>query len=151
MSANSAGANWPEYVCPPSRSGRYYSIIRMRSVRTSSRLNRSSSPTVTASALVAMVAIAALLAAPVAGGSMIEARSATREAPSVRAVAAAVAAVARELVTKDRIDFDVPACHPLASEMLAPPVALASQVDGQAMLALRTIGERLLDLPPPVC
>ena len=114
-------------------------------------MTRSANPATTASAMVAMVAIAALLAGPMTGGATIEARSASREAPSVRAVAAAVAAVARELVTKDRIDFDVPACHSMASELLAPPVALTSQIEGQAIISLRAIGERLLDLPPPVC
>lgn len=123
----------------------------MRSDRQKTRVTCSSGPAVTAGALVAMVAIAALLAGPMTVGATIEARSATREAPSVRAVAAAVAAVARELVTKDRVDFDVSSCHPLASELMAPPVSLASQVDGQTILPLRTIGERLLDLPPPVC
>ena len=123
----------------------------MRSARQKSRTTRSAVPAVTASALVAMVAIAALLAGPMAGGAAIESRSVSREAPSVRAVAAAVAAVARELVTKDRVDFDVSFCHPLASELMAPPVALASQIEGLAILPLRTMGERLLDLPPPVC
>lgn len=123
----------------------------MRSALQKNPITRSAAPAVTASALVAMVAITALLAGPMAGGAAIETRSVSREAPSVRAVAAAVAAVARELVTKDRVDFDVSSCHPLASALMVPPVALASQVERHAILPLRTIGERLLDLPPPAC
>lgn len=106
----------------------------------------------TTGTLVALVAIAALLAGPIAvNGAVLESRTPAREAPSVRAVAAAVAAVARELVGKDRMDLDVATCHPLASVMLVPHDALALHMDDQPILPLRTIGERLLDLPPPVC
>jgi hypothetical protein len=128
-----------------------YESNLMRSDCFPSRKARSTSPSTTAGTLVALVAIAALLAGPVAGVSTMESRVGTREAPSVRAVAAAVAAVARELVGKDRIDLDVPTRHSLASVMMAPPVTLISQVDDQPILPLRTIGERLLDLPPPGC
>jgi hypothetical protein len=116
-------------------------------------MRSSASLATTAGALVALVAVAALVAGPVARGVPMEGRTAPRETTtSVRAVAAAVVAAARELVGKDRLTIDISARHALAgSMMMAPPVALVSQSDDQPILPLRTIGERLLDLPPPGC
>jgi hypothetical protein len=121
----------------------------MRSDRRTSRVPSTNGLATTASALVALVAIAAMAAGP--GGRTIatEARIAQGEAQTVRQVAAAVVAAARELVGKERVVAALPM-----------PAALFTQVRSSTLAAIQPqrdpiarvpLAERLLDLPPPQC
>lgn len=107
-----------------------------------------------ASALVALVAIAALMSsAPrlaMARVNPVEARSSVIAAPSVRAVAAAVAAAARDLVGGERINSALPV--PRFAEALALPVGqFIDRSSTDEIIQCRLVGERLIDLPPPGC
>jgi hypothetical protein len=108
----------------------------------------------TASAVVALVAIAATISTVQSAvhfrGSPTEARAAAVEAPTVRAVAAAVAAAARELVGGEQVHAALP--HRLIS-LGAPDQADpdAPLHHDEPIVRSRMIAERLLDLPPPGC
>ena len=113
---------------------------------------RSTSLTATATALLALAALAtAASTGPLPGNSDINGRTATSESQVVRAVAAAVAAVARDLLASDQ--------H-TASAIDEP---FARSIVGNATMAMvvvpqdarnvkpEVLDERLLDLPPPIC
>lgn len=107
----------------------------------------------TASALIALVAVAAAMSSlPGANlrASILETRGANVETPSVRQVAAAVAAAARELVGVQKITAALPT-HDFT-------LALASITEGTPCggeatkpILSRAIEEHLIDLPPPLC
>ncbi len=109
----------------------------------------------TASAFIALVAIAATInSLPGAGSNvraaLLESRTPLAEATTVRAVAAAVAAAARELAGAERITAALPAEQFAAA--LAPvnlPVPIAREA--AAIVRSQPLHERLIDLPPPGC
>jgi hypothetical protein len=114
---------------------------------------RSTSPglTTTAGAIVALVAIAATMtAAPSAHATIVETRSSLADTKTVRAVAAAMVAVARELAGKDRVDSSLPVIITLDSG-IAPSDVLIVHRDDRAHQPRAHLSERLLDLPPPGC
>jgi hypothetical protein len=115
---------------------------------------RNASLATTASALIALVAVAAMMSSVPGSGlarlSSAESRASLNEAQTVRAVAAAVVAAARELT----------ATHPTPAAATLSQMAALLQVPGQALglppdddrLARpHDVAERLLDLPPPGC
>ena len=113
------------------------------------RQTRGSSLAGTAGVIVALVAVAAMTTG-VANARLIptETRSPLSESQAVRAVAAAVAQVARELAGTERIVAAMPEQFTL----------VATQVDGGTAIHVAErsdpivaplVGERLLDLPPP--
>lgn len=107
----------------------------------------------TASALIALVAVAAAMSSlPGANvrASLLEARGGNVEAPSVRQVAAAVAAAARDLVGVEKITAALPA-EAFASAHVAPLQLLFSASESAKPIQSRAIDEHLIDLPPPVC
>lgn len=108
---------------------------------------RSASIAVTATALVALVAMSAPLgAAPAPRAAAIEGRF---ESGVVRAVAAVVAAAARELGGERLI---VAAAWLEGSTGHARPESCAAAPRGAMGLPPPPLlGERLLDLPPPAC
>lgn len=113
-----------------------------------------------ASALIALVAVAALMTSvPGVGGmhsriASVEARSALTEGQSARQLAAAVAAAARELVGAERI---VPQAFAVSIRLQpcdAPDsTATRAHFDPFELQIVRSrvMAERLIDLPPPVC
>src|SRR5262245_340052 len=108
----------------------------------------------TAGAVVALVAIAATMTTLQSAvhwrGSPVETRAAAVEAPSVRAVAAAVAAAARELVGGEQIHAALPnRLITLGAPDQADPHAPLHHDD--PIVRSRMIAERLLDMPPPGC
>lgn len=125
----------------------------MRSDRRTIRSANAAGLASTASAMVALVALAALMTSlPGANvrAAMLESRVAPAEAPSVRAVAAAVAAAARELVGGERITAAMQANHFSDSIAAANPIQSNGSEAADIPLS-RPIAERLIDLPPPVC
>jgi hypothetical protein len=108
----------------------------------------------TAGALVALVAISAMMSAlpraTIHRAVPIESRAATTEAKTVRAVAAAVAAAARELAGAERIHAAIPTTL-LSDARLLPPGEVGSLAIANPIVPSRMIGERLLDMPPPGC
>jgi hypothetical protein len=100
---------------------------------------------VTATSLVAMVAAASAVPSPGAAGV-----GPRLESHVVRSVAAAVAAVARDLVGAEQtamtaalLDPSPTGADPSMWRPLAPPEEAAAPPS--------LLGERLLDLPPPTC
>jgi hypothetical protein len=110
-----------------------------------------------ASALIALVAVAALMTSVPGWHSRmapVETRSALTEGQSARELAAAVAAAARELVGAERIvpTIAVVAFNHGDIESLACATGWVHLDSGKThVIRSRTIAERLLDLPPPVC
>ena len=108
----------------------------------------------TASALIALVAIAAAmnsLPGTSVRAAMVETRGIPVEAASVRAVAAAVAAAARELVGTERITAALHVDR-FADDAHASKSGVGfAGVESWTLLRSRPIAERLIDLPPPVC
>ncbi len=100
----------------------------------------------TATTLVALVAMAAMVsAAPVPRGLD---GAALRESHVMRAVAAAVAAAARDLLSGERCPAVVAFFEPCAmDDSRATSCQVSASVAANALPAL--LGERLLDLPPP--
>lgn len=127
----------------------------MRGARSSSRSATGSGLGTSTSAVIALVALAAAITSiqSVAHGRIgpADVRTAASEAPTVRAVAAAVAAAARELVGGgERVDVALPPT--LLAQSLAPSVSAAEPPQIRVRLQRSAmIPERLLDLPPPVC
>jgi hypothetical protein len=110
-----------------------------------------------ASALIALVAVAALMTSMPGGHARIapvEARTALTEGQSARELAAAVAAAARELVGAERL---VPQASAVAFHLdfNALPRVSATHLHFDAFdvqfIRSRVIAERLIDMPPPVC
>ena len=109
---------------------------------------RAASLTITATTLVALVAMSAtIFAAPSPRAIEVEGRLETHV---VRAMAAAVAAAARELMGAEQSTANVALLEP-ASQLpgAAPAPAIAPARGTAAPPSL--LGERLLDLPPPTC
>jgi hypothetical protein len=109
---------------------------------------RAAALSVTATTLVALVAMSATVsAAPTPAASHVEARL---ESTVARAVAAVVAAAARDLLGAKQSTAAVALLEPLAAvgdsegSWRAP---VAANPTPPPML----LGERLLDLPPPTC
>ena len=143
-------------ACLKAVSSRYLWVpMRPSKAPTSSAMRSSNAGLAsTASAVVALVAIAALMSsAPrlaMARVAPVEARSSVIAAPSVRAVAAAVAAAARELVGGERINAALPV--PRFAEALAAPAGrLIDRSNPDQIIHCRMVSERLIDLPPPSC
>jgi hypothetical protein len=104
----------------------------------------------TASALVALVAIAAMVTSASAATPVVrtEARQSMTEGAAVRAAVAAVAAAARELVGGDRLVQDLPSAWSLELGARDDGIDVRG-ADESAAPRLTTLAERLLDLPPP--
>ncbi|HRQ76779.1 MAG TPA: hypothetical protein PK098_12765 [Phycisphaerales bacterium] len=111
----------------------------------------------TATMLMALVAIAATASAAPAPQSLTpaECRAAVMESHAVRAVAAAVAAVARDLLGGDLDGAPNAAIVSATTVLIVPPASAHSSVmeavvSGTPSLTAATRAG-LLDLPPPVC
>lgn len=120
-------------------------------MRSSDTPSRSAGIAATATTLVAILAMATTSSIiPATAAIPLEARSLQGEAPAVRAVAAVVAAMARDL-----IDLDVVVMTAMSGdgpEPFAQDAALAMPMPASTRLvAPRRLGPRLLDLPPPAC
>ena len=110
-----------------------------------------------ASALIALVAVAALMTSVPGLHSRIapvEVRSALTEGQSARELAAAVAAAARELVGAERLVPQIGAA-PIGQIDRDSLTLAASFVHFDPatvqVIRSRVVAERLLDLPPPTC
>ena len=117
--------------------------------RTSANSRRSARGAVNAQAILALLAMTA--AASVWSGPIaVESRAPMTDTAKVRAVAAVVKAVARDLFRADQTVADIALSAPDASILSAgQPVVIEVPV---CQLPVGTIlAERLLDLPPPVC
>jgi len=111
--------------------------------------SRGSSLAGTAGVIVALVAVAAMTSG-VANARMIpvETRSTLSESQAVRAVAAAVAQVARELAGAERLVATMPESMVLADAYSSERAEVVSS-DLPDPIVMMRVGERLLDLPPP--
>ena len=100
----------------------------------------------------ALVAVAALASALPRGAlhraTPVESRLSMSEAETVRAVAAAVAAAARELAGADRINAALPAQLLIDERNVSLRDANRALLNDPIVLPCM-IAERLLDLPPP--
>jgi hypothetical protein len=109
---------------------------------------RTAALTVTTTTLVALLAMTATVsAAPAPAASGVEARL---ESSVARAVAAVVAAAARDLVGAKQSAAAVALLEPLTGAVgseVSRPASWPPVPVGAPML----LGERLLDLPPPTC
>ena len=118
----------------------------MRSERTSTN-----STTISAATLIAVLA---MLSCATTASSVhpvaCDTRATLDESKAVRAMAAAVAAVARDLLGTDRSMAALPPMNPCDEPVIAPPnrhlTAWSHHLPPRTPLA-----ERLLDLPPPSC
>ena len=98
-----------------------------------------------ATTLMALVAVSATVASAPAPRGLIAQSSSDHV---VRAVAAAVAAAARDLLGAERSTAPLAALDPSFGE--GAPCGLAAQPAGMCG-PVALLGERLLDLPPPTC
>jgi hypothetical protein len=124
----------------------------MRTARRTTRSRHTANLACTASALVALIAVAAAvssLSPATIRSAMMETRGSNTESAAVRAVAAAVAAVARDLVGGERITAAIPV-QALVLEVSSGsiPAAIPSTPGG---VRSRLLEERLIDMPPPMC
>ncbi|MEE9213002.1 MAG: hypothetical protein V3U29_10140 [Phycisphaeraceae bacterium] len=122
----------------------------MRAERSSTRPASLAATATTLLALLAMTSTASAAATPRAAD--MQSRSTVSESHMVRAMAAVVAAAARDLLVGDQHTTPIIA-GPLLSlfefDQSTSPVRRARDV---AVFVLSvTLGERLLDLPPPRC
>lgn len=118
-------------------------------MRSESIPSRSSSVAVTATTFVALVAMAATVSvAPQARAVTVDCRAVVSEGPAVRSVAAAVAAVARDLLKNDRAEVALPAPMLVATSL--PPIGGKPLVPtaGRQPCGIE-LREALLALPPP--
>lgn len=108
--------------------------------------------TATATALLALAALAtAASAGPLPSTGDYNGRTATSESQVVRAVAAAVAAVARDLLASDQ-HTSAAIDEPFARSIVGNATMSTVVVPQDAHKAKQEVlDERLLDLPPPVC
>jgi hypothetical protein len=123
----------------------------MMAPRTKARRNAATSLTTTAGAIVALMAIAATVtAAPSARSAIVESRTSLADTNAVRAMAAAIAAVARELAGGERVVAALPVISMWST--LASPSGdqFLSRGDDDRPIPGR-LEEHLLDLPPPAC
>ncbi len=103
----------------------------------------------TATALLALAAMSTAVSSwP--GPRQAGPRMGPSEAPGVRAVAAVVAAVARDLLATEGSGVAMPAFASWGDCGAAEGCAAAPPVEG-ALRRRLLLGERLLDLPPPTC
>ncbi|MCH8823526.1 MAG: hypothetical protein IH984_08475 [Planctomycetes bacterium] len=113
---------------------------------------RSTSLTATATALLALAALAtAASTGPLPGNGDLNGRTATSESQVVRAVAAAVAAVARDLLASDQhtaLAIDEPFARSIVGNATMAMVVVSQDAH---FAKLEVLDERLLDLPPPIC
>ena len=118
----------------------------MRTIRCNRPAGRGAISAPTIMALLAMTAAASVWSGP----ASIEARAPLADAAKVRAVAAVVKAVARDLFRADQtvtaIALALPEASILCSDAEVAIVPIASDLP-----AGRILSERLLDLPPPMC
>jgi hypothetical protein len=114
--------------------------------------SRNVSPAGSAATIVALLSMATMVSAlPAARTPAPESRSASTEAASVREIAVAVvAAAARDLLGRDRLDTAVSAPMALMAVELRGP-RRADQNGDDVAPGIRVLPERLLDLPPPAC
>lgn len=112
-----------------------------------------------ASALIALVAVAALMTS-LPGVchvryTAVETRTALTEGQTARELAAAVAAAARELVGGAERIVPQASALPVNLDLDASPALTATRVHFDPfelqMVRSRVMAERLIDLPPPVC
>jgi hypothetical protein len=125
----------------------------MKLHRRHNRRANSAALATTASAMIALVAVAAAMSSlPGAHGraSLLETRGGNVEAPSVRQVAAAVAAAARDLVGAETITIAIPS-EAFELAPAAPLQLLFGACESVRPIQSRAIDEHLIDLPPPAC
>lgn len=121
----------------------------MKAHRPPSRRTATVGLTTTAGAIVALMAIAATVtAAPTARPAVVESRSSLAETNAVRAVAAAMAAVARELAGGERVVAAMPVSL-LIAPLSTPAIPQVLSLRDRAVPLPGVLDERLLDLPPP--
>ncbi len=122
----------------------------MRAERSSTRPASFAATATTLLALLAMTSMAPAAATPRAAD--MQSRSTVSESHMVRAMAAVVAAAARDLLVGDQHTTPIVA-GPFLSlfefDQSASQVCRARDVT--VIVLSVTLGERLLDLPPPVC
>ena len=112
---------------------------------------RSTSLTATATALLAIAALAAASAEPMPSSRHLNGRIATNESQVVRAVAAVVAAVARDLLASDQ-HTTAAIDEPFARSVVGNATMAELIVSQDGYIANHEVlDERLLDLPPPIC
>lgn len=113
---------------------------------------RSTSLTATATALLALAALAtAASTGPLQGARDLNGRTATSESQVVRVVAAAVAAVARDLLASDQHTASA-IDEPFARSIVGNATMAMAVIPQDARIARQEVlDERLLDLPPPIC
>lgn len=122
-------------------------------MRTDTSQTRSTglSATTTLVALMAMATTcSAAIAVPKVANAPAESRALLMEGQSVRQVAAAVAAIARDIMGSDQVE---PALAELPwTEQYLPVIESCRAVSATDRVALPTpLIEQLLDLPPPGC
>ena len=122
----------------------------MRAERSSTR---PASFAATATTLLALLAMTSTVSAAAASRAAdIQSRSTVSESQMVRAMAAVVAAAARDLLVGDQHATAIvagPFLSLLECDQSTSQVRRAR--DGAVIVLSVTLGERLLDLPPPVC
>jgi hypothetical protein len=124
-------------------------------MRRTDRTARTANLAVTATTLVALAAMAAgapsLRSVEAARAVETEVLSSFGENPAVRAVAAAVAAAARDLLRGQPATMALPATGVIGAVSAAPakPRPVAEAV--RCVTATDWLGPRRLDLPPPSC
>lgn len=108
----------------------------------------------TASALIALVTVAAVMGS-LPGTvvsvrvALLDSRGCSTESETVRAVAAAVAAVARNLVGGEQLSAAMPAPSWVEVDALFP--AVTTTTTSFFVCRSRILDERLIDMPPPTC
>jgi len=113
--------------------------------------SRNTGLAVTAGTLIALMMIgAAMSATPAAGAMPCDARTGVREDDAVKAMYAAVAAVARNLAGGERIVHAGPVLA-MVTELPDPLIPVIGSTWHSRTSHLTLIGRERLDLPPPTC
>jgi hypothetical protein len=124
-------------------------------MRRTDRTTRTANLAVTATTLVALAAMAAgapsLRGIEAARVVETEVLSSFGESPAVRAVAAAVAAAARDLLRGKSATIALPAAWIIGDVSAAPATPRPAVDPVICTTATDWLGPRLLDLPPPAC
>ena len=122
----------------------------MRAERSSTRPASLAATATTLLALLAMTTTASAAATP--RGADMQSRSTVSESHMVRAMAAVVAAAARDLLVGDQHATPIVAGPFLSLSEFDQSTSQVRRARDVAVIVLSvTLGERLLDLPPPVC
>ncbi len=122
----------------------------MRAERSSTRPASLAATATTLLALLAMTSMASAAATPRAAD--MQSRSTVSESHMVRAMAAVVAAAARDLLVGDQHATPIVAGPFLSLFAFHQSTSQVRRTrDAAAIVLSVTLGERLLDLPPPVC